>query len=192
MPNDGGRAERRYGGTWVVVLSAVLITGCAGINAPRGAVPVVDSAPQDAFGGWAGVWETKDYAPTFEGELIALSADSIYVLKENTLEVRSIANVRRVRVVGYDPRAGDLQTWTLSGALSTLSHGGWAILSMPLWLATGLSTTRGAARASEINFPSRQQTWKDAVPFARFPQGLPANLDRNQLTGRAVEGGRRR
>jgi hypothetical protein len=171
---------------------SVVLSGCAGINAPRGAVPVVDSAPQDAFGGWAGVWETKDYAPTLEGELIALSADSVYLLKGSTLEIRALAGIRRVRVVGYNPRAGDLQTWTLTGALSTLSHGGWSVISMPLWLLTGLGATRGAARVSEINFPTKLQTWENAVPFARFPQGMPAGLDRSSLRRRTVVGGNRR
>lgn len=193
MRDNGGRAAGRQGGTLLgVIVSSLLVSACAGINAPRGVVPVVDSAPHEAFGGWAAVWETRDYAPTIEGELIALSADSIYLLRDSTLEVRGLAGIRRVRVVGYNPRAGDLQTWTLTGALSTLSHGGWSVISMPLWLLTGLGATRGAARVSEINFPTRQQTWKDAVRFTRFPQGMPADLDRHQLRGRAVEGGRRR
>jgi hypothetical protein len=175
-----------------MVLVAIAVTGCAGIQAPRGSVPPVAVAPQDGFGGWAGVWEGKGYSPDLEGELIAVSADSVFVLVGDSLVARSLKAVRRVRVVGYDPKAGDLMNWTLAGTLSTASHGIVAILSAPAWLLVGSAVTSSAAHASEINVPGYHRTWDDLKPFARFPQGIPPGLDRSALRRRAVVGGNRR
>ena len=168
---------------WLALVS-IAATGCAGINAPRGSVPPVAVAPQDAFGGWAAVWVDKSYRPAFEGELIAISADSVFVLVSDSLVARSLKGVRRVRVVGYDPKAVDLMNWTLAGTLSTASHGIVAILSAPVWLLVGSAVTSSAARSSEINVPGYYRTWDDLRPYARFPQGLPPGLDRTTLRKR--------
>ena len=185
MPNHkrGGGAAGHRGSSYLVLL-LVGIAGCAGIAAPRGTVPMVDVAPQGAFGGWASVWEGRGYSPDFEGELIAVSADSVFVLVGDSLVARSLNGVRRVRIVGYDPKAGDLMNWTLAGTLSTASHGIVAILSAPAWLLVGSAVTSSAAHASEINVPGYHRTWDDLKPYARFPQGLPAGLDRTTLRKR--------
>ena len=167
-----------------MVMVALAATGCAGINAPRGSVPPAAEAPRDPFGGWAGVWEGKGYGPTFEGELIAIGPDSVFVLVGDSLVARHLAGVRRVRVVGYDPKAGDLMNWTLGGTLSTVSHGFISIISAPVWLLVGSGITRGAARASEFNAPEYRRTWDDLKPYARFPQGMPPGVDRSTLRKR--------
>jgi hypothetical protein len=175
--------------SWLAVV-AIAASGCAGIQAPRGSVPMVAVAPQDPFGGWAAVWEGKGYSPDFQGELIAVGPDSVFVLAGDSLVARSIRSVRRVRVVGYDPKAADLMTWTFLGTVSTASHGIVAVLSAPLWLLIGSTITSGAAHASEINVPSQHRTWEDLRPYARFPEGLPPGIDRSSLRPRmAVVGG---
>ncbi len=182
------KAVRRYGGKAVscssLILLASVVAGCAGINAPRGSVPMAAVAPQDPFGGWAAVWTDKSYTPTFEGELIALGPDSVFVLSGDSLVVRAMSGVRRVRVVGYDPKAADLMNWTLVGTLSTVSHGLISVLSAPVWLLVGSTTTNGAAHASELNAPGHSHSWDDLRAYARFPQGIPAGLDRAGIRGR--------
>lgn len=169
--------------SWLALI-AIAASGCAGINAPSGSVPPVALAPQDPFGGWAGVWADKDYRPTFQGELIAIGPDSVFVLVGDSLVARSLAGIRRVRVVGYDPKAGDLQSWTLVGTVSTLSHGVVLIISAPAWLLLGSVITSTSAHSSEINVPAPHRTWDDLKPYARFPQGMPADVDRGALRPR--------
>lgn len=145
---------------------------------------MVAVAPQEPFGGWAAVWEGKGYSPDFEGELIAIGPDSVFVFSGDSLVIRSLAAVKRVRVVGYDPKAGDLMEWTAVGTLSTASHGLIAIISAPLWFLIGSSITSSAAHASELNAPGYHRTWDDLRPYARFPQGLPPGIDRSSLRSR--------
>ncbi|MEP7326643.1 MAG: hypothetical protein ABI836_11885 [Gemmatimonadota bacterium] len=178
------KAVGRHGYAPLIALTAILATGCAGINAPSGSVPPVALAPQDPFGGWAAVWADKPYSPKFEGELIAIGPDSVFVLVGDSLVGRSLSGVRRIRVVGYNPKAGDLMTWTAGGMFSTLSHGLVAFISAPAWLLAGGAITSSAAHASEINVPGYHKTWDDLRPYARFPQGIPAGLDRTSIRAR--------
>ncbi|MEO8294184.1 MAG: hypothetical protein ABI613_01635 [Gemmatimonadota bacterium] len=168
-------------------LLAIAVAGCAGINAPRGSVPMAQVAAQDPFGGWAAVWTDKSYRPTFEGELIAVGPDSVFVLSGDTLVARPMSGVRRVRVVGYNPKAADLMNWTLVGTLSTASHGLIAFLSAPVWLLVGSITTSSAAYASELNAPGHNHSWDDLRAYSRFPQGIPVGIDRANLRGRVPQ-----
>lgn len=164
--------------------AALLLAGCAGINAPKGAVPMVAVAPQDGFGGWASIYEGQSYQPAFQGELIAVDSDSVFVLAGDSLVVRALSAVSRIRLVGYDPKAGDLRDWTFAGTVSTVSHGVVAIISAPVWMLIGGSITNAGARSSEINVPGRGRSWDSVKPYARFPQGLPADFDRSSIRPR--------
>lgn len=170
--------SRRSGA--VACLLALLTAGCASVPAPKDWLPTPEASAYEAFGGWL----EAEYGPKrerqkVEGELIAVTADSLYVLVRNDLVSVPKATVRTATVAGYDNHAARLGTWALLGTLSTLSHGAGLIISAPVWVLSGIIATASAARAPLTRYPDR--AWEALATYARFPQGLPPGLDRSRL-----------
>ena len=71
---------------WTAVLLVVATAfGCAKTHAPRGWLPPAEESPSDRYGAWVGVeYRRADNHIAFaSGELIAVMADSLYVLPRN-------------------------------------------------------------------------------------------------------------
>lgn len=167
--------------TSLMVLAALvlLVSGCARSYAPNYWLPSEAKSQQTAFGGWAHVeWGHGKIA---EGELIAISADSIFVLSEVSLTGLQLADVSKVRVASFESGASWLAFWTTLGSISTGSHGVALIISLPVWLIAGSAATAGQSRVPLTTLDAPLLEWKALRPYARFPQGMPAGLDRSQL-----------
>lgn len=178
-----------------LALTAVLSGGCTGLPAPGGWLPTAEENQTSAFGGWVEVWTTT--RGKLAGELLAVSEDTIYLNDRDGVVAFPTRNVRRARVTGYDPRAGDLQRAVLLGTLSTLSHGLVSILSAPAWLLIGLPVAHSAVTGAQVDVspaqpatprvrgappaPEASHDWQRLRPWARFPQGMPEGLDRTGL-----------
>ncbi len=107
-----------------------------------------------------------------DGELLAADANGISVL-ESTNDITYIPRnwIDSVQVILYESASGATGWWFGLGAASTLSHGFLLILSLPVWIGTGVTAEVGSRRASKLDV---QPAWLDALyQFARFPQGLP-------------------
>jgi hypothetical protein len=163
-----------------LVLAAALASGCAHSPAPAGWLPAADASGSDAFGGWlvAEVGRGRDHRRV-EGELIAVGADSLFALAADGFEGLPRAAITQATLAGYDIEAGTLAGWTLLGTISTASHGIVLLLTAPLWVLAGTFATNSATHAPLIRYPS--SAWNDLTPYARFPQGFPAGLDRATL-----------
>lgn len=160
---------------------AVLLVagGCFHTTAPPGWLPTPEEVPRDAFGAWARV-ERNDTARTrVEGELIAVDADSIHVLRGGSLVSLGMAGVRSVTLTTFDQNSSQATTWMLVGTLSAGTHGLLAILTVPAWLIVGGFSLSAIRAAPAVRWS------KGSVdrmrPFARFPQGIPAAVDRATL-----------
>jgi hypothetical protein len=109
-----------------------------------------------------------------EGELLASDEGTVCVLEsvvaapDRTVCV-AWSNIEEVRVALLPGERGIFAGWTAFGTLSTISHGGFLILSAPIWLLTGISASFGSDPA--ITATARGPTKLNE--FARFPQGLP-------------------
>lgn len=160
-------------------LLALLIPGLACVHrAPAGSVSHPDIARTEAWGAWV---ELEGDPGVPRGELIAVHADSVFVLSDRGLVAVSIASIDRARAFAYDYGHS---TWTnvlFAGAVGTLSHGLLAVISMPIWFTVGFGLRAAAVVDSRI---------VDILPFetlsllARFPRGLPPGLDRSRLQPR--------
>jgi hypothetical protein len=163
-----------------LVVAGTCLSGCAGNPAPRAwRQPAVD-VQRSTHGGWIRVEAdgvNSGGGPPAEGELIAIDETAFYVLSTAGLRTVSRASVPRITIVGYGNRGGTLTLWSLAGGVSTLSHGGFLLLTAPMWAIGGTFSTHSEMHAG---------IWHDAdvaQRFARFPQGLPPGFDPKMLGG---------
>lgn len=111
--------------------------------------------------------------------MIAVSADRIYVLTVSGLVDVPQASVTRAQLDAYRTAQGAIAGWFILGLLSTASHGGYLLLSVPMWLIGGGVALSAESHAALISYPKKP--FAAFRPYARFPQGLPADLERTEL-----------
>ena len=88
-------------------------------------------------------------------------------------------DVARATLIGWDPETYLFTVWTLIGTLSTISNGGFLLFTAPAWQLGGWLAT--AAQSKRPILRSDQVPWLDLRLYARFPQGLPPELDLTSL-----------
>lgn len=115
--------------------------------------------------------EQSDGSET-EGELLAADAKGVTVLEPaDDISHVDARNIQSVEVILYHSGSSVTAAWTVFGTLSSLSHGMWAIFSMPVWILTGTIASANARSDSKLAVDRFEL---DALhQFARFPQGLP-------------------
>jgi hypothetical protein len=162
----------------------LLCTACFYTTAPEGWLPTPDVAQRQAYGGWIKV----DYAGgagsrTVDGELIA-AADTVYVLTTDSLVAIATGMITSATLTTYDARLDAMTTWSALGGVSALSHGWFLLLSLPMWVIVGTTTSASVSKEPRV------ESVDAAVlrPYARFPQGLPPGLDRGTLRPKATLG----
>ncbi len=131
--------------------------------------------------------------PVEEGELIATSRDSLWLLLPGRLESVPRGAVLRVRVNRKKMGAGLAWAWAgigavvtgvaLTAACSTVAEncGGVFLGTAVLWALVGAAAAPSIAGARWENIDA----WGDLPPHTRFPQGLPTGVDYQRLTGRS-------
>jgi hypothetical protein len=120
-------------------------------------------------------------AGRFGGELIAVSKDTVF-FADRTFHGIATSDIRSARLVIYD--AENLGVFVPIGTASTLSNGWYAIFTMPLWIVGG--TIAAVARSYEPIYDFPQYPLDKLAPYARFPQGIPQDLDRSHIRMKAV------
>jgi hypothetical protein len=155
--------------------------GCAHNTAPPGWLPATEAARTLALGGWVTVktGEQKQDRRTIEGELIAVHPDTLFVLSGDTLVAVDRARTRSVQLTGYAIDLNGMRGWTALGFFGAVSNGWFFALTGPLWIVGGSTATATASHAPEVRYP--REPWNRLILYARFPQGLPAGVDRARL-----------
>lgn len=167
---------------------AGILAGCAGTTAPHGWLPTAAESQTSTYGAWARV-ELFPGDSVYEGELIAVFHDTLFVLRD-TMVGLSRESLYRVSLTRYEQQHGSLVAWTLAGALSTISHGWLLVLSTPTWIASGIGASAGVSREPLVRpRPPKSgsmplETFDNLAQYARFPQGLPENIDRSTIKPR--------
>ncbi len=157
------------------LLAGVLCAcACAGNPAPRGWLAAPRVAQRQAYGGWI---ELRCGASECgRGELIAVDEDRVIVLGPAGTESVRTAAVTRATLAAYRTQTGAAAAWGTLGTISTISHGGFLILTVPfMWLPVSIGAAAEESRAALVRFPGER--WPAFRPYARFPQGLPPGLD---------------
>ena len=140
-------------------------------GAPAGWLPSADDLGRSGRGGWITIREAGTGKTTTAGELIAIADGAVYVLAQAGVRRVPEADVRSAVVAVYASGAGA----QVGASFITLSHGSWQILTTPLWW--GL--VHEMSRAPLLKHPPLPL--EELGRFARFPQGLPPELDLRSL-----------
>lgn len=152
------------------------------VNAPRGTVPRRTELAENTFGGWISVNYLVG-VNELTGELIALTPESVYVLTNTGVETVLLQDVNKARLIFYKTDAQRFTSWTAAGGFLSITNGYFFVFSFPLWMITGAVTVNEEAkRVNYIDFP--EQPWAEFRKYARFPQGLSAEISLKELEPR--------
>ncbi|MFN0151184.1 MAG: hypothetical protein ACKVU1_10830 [bacterium] len=188
----------------ILILGALALSGCASSGARRGYLVSPADAQRETYGAWVTIDTRAAETPAhrWRGELIAIEADSIFLHDGNSLVGLAIARVKKAKIAAYSSPAAVGGGWALAGLLSTGSHGFGLLISAPVWILTGIFTSaamsyepittissqsRGIGEGvdpRDVELGIAREHWQSfyaARKFARFPQGLPPELDRASL-----------
>jgi hypothetical protein len=160
----------------------LLFGSCTTVKAPQGSVPRRTELPAEAFGGWISVVHDNK---TYEGELIAISDDSVVLLNQNGNIFLSKDGIINARLIMYNTDYGRFAKWTVLGSFSSLSNGFFLIGTLPLWIIVGSSISSGEANRVNYIFYTGKG-WEEINKFARFPQGLPSDFKIETLRPRPM------
>ena len=160
--------------TTVVLLLSLFSPGCATTNAQNHWLSDPDDVPTNVWGGWISI---QCGSEPFAGELIAICNDSAFVA-DKSLHAIPLPNIITARLVIFDA-SGAMGVGVAIGTLSTISNGYYLILTAPMWLICGTIAASSRSYDPILDYP--KASFQEFVPFARFPQGLPVGLSRNDI-----------
>ena len=168
-----------------VAFVVVLVTAaCASNPAPPTWQRPAEEMPQFPFGMWIQLTvQSSTGRQVVAGEFLAVGTDSVYMLPFES-PVLSVArsSVMAGTIAEYDARWGTLAGWAAGGALISPLVNGWlSAISFPIWVIGGVASTSMASHDALTRYP---WVWPEVRKFARFPQGLPATVDRASLAAR--------
>lgn len=167
-----------------VIAAALYAAACHSSGVSASMLPTARGLAEDTFGVWTRITAQNPSvgAETFMGELIAVTSDSVFLLTDDSLTVIPAVNVASAQLETFgQPQRGTL-SWMWLGSLSTLSQGWLSLVMSPLWWITGTSVYSAASWAPHYGTIKPETVAK----FARFPQGIPAALDRRVLKPRGA------
>jgi hypothetical protein len=155
------------------------LISCATTNAPKRWLSGPEEAGLDAYGGWIDV---KSQQCRISGELIAVIKDTVFVI-DTVLHAVVSKDILSARLVTYN--AGNMGGLVAFGTLSTVSNGFYLLLTAPMWLILGSTAAIYRSYEPIIDYP--QKSIEFFKPFARYPQGFPANLDRHSISIKTIQ-----
>lgn len=123
------------------------------------------------------------------GELLGVSADSVWIEVAGALQALPLSGLERVRVQRHAWTARRVLVWSLvAGVGSTVALtfacqsvedaecGGFTVAWLGAWALIGGLSGASLARSSHLDVPVEAEALRR---FARFPQGLPERFRRS-------------
>lgn len=176
-----GSIARRLG-----MLGVIACSGCASNTAPKNWLPKPQEAQRATYGGWIELtYREGQTKQSTDGELIAVTADSVWVLNETQGFVIPTASVKEGKLTAYAAEQSRMATWTGFGTVATLSNGAVLLITAPMWIIGGSLATGAESRAPVRKSPPL--SWVTLAPFARFPQGMPAGIELTGLKAKEIQ-----
>ena len=173
----------------VLYIALLFFYGCATSYAPDNWLPNTDQIQKEAYGGWLTLY-ISDYSGTenygtpaiTSGEFISSDSNNVYLLTVDNLLTINKSEIQEAILELDDKNTGEYAIWTTLGTLSTLSHGMFLTVSAPLWIIVGSSAASGESlRDRYVEELPAAIYWDKVQKFARFPQGIPPDLDLKEL-----------
>lgn len=161
------------------VVIAAVTTACVSNPDPRR--PTLVKMQTEGVGAW--IVATSHQGFIVEGELISATSEYIHILRVGQpgaalvfMPTRDVANAK---VYKYESEGG-LGWMGVLGTLSTISHGFILILSAPVWILSTAIAVGAETSHIELDYPD-DDALVDLANWARFPQGIPPNVDEEAL-----------
>lgn len=155
------------------------------VVSPQGMVPKRNGLPDDAYGGYITL-QTKQNTG-YAGELIGTRNDSLVILSNNLFYIHK-TEILNGRIIIYEPnhyRQGLLFAIPNLFLLGLIGNYGFAPVVTSL-LFTGLNLgALGIAKTTEelkYNYIDWTGDGSEVLKYARFPQGIPAQLNLKLLS----------
>ena len=127
-----------------------------------------------------------------KGELLAVGAEQLWIKERDEVREVPLAGIEQVKVKRHDLDGKRGWAWALIGAVVTgavltascasvedTSCGSVPLAVAGTWLALGGVSAASLERSSKLEV--RGPNWEVLKPYARFPQGLPEELDPKSL-----------
>jgi hypothetical protein len=150
-------------------LIAIIISSC---TSPR-YLPTSDKIDVNEYGSYIKIIRKTTF--NIDGELIAIDSNKIIVLTEDTKKCVTVP-VNEVKRFSLRYAQSKHYGWTIPVyTLATISHGYFLTLTAPLNLIVTISVT--AASENAFKYSDKNMTYDKLKMFARFPQGIPTNID---------------
>lgn len=112
------------------------------------------------------------------GELISANDQYIIVKTEerNSNLTSKIEKIQKEQILAYNifyasNNKEKIDTWSNILALSTITHGFWLLITLPVNLITKFSVSNN--KYKEFSYSNKEIPYESLYKFARFPQGLP-------------------
>ncbi len=181
----GVRLGARLGALLLAAAAALFLSGgCAATHEPAAWSRPSEDMPTHVYGSW--VWvKVKPPRPeatteSFGGELIAVSADSLYVAAPGLRVVPRTALIF-VRLTQFDSNSDGVAGLSVFGYLSTIANGWFSfLLTGPMWIIGGTIVAIDRSFTPVSDYSPAQ--CEEMIPFARFPAGFPEGIDRSTIT----------
>jgi hypothetical protein len=150
----------------------ILIMSCFGACTYPYYLPQSETIDVNQYGSYI---EINPMQGELSGELLAVDNNAITILTDLNFQKKvEIVPLSKVHTFSIRYAKSKSYGWTIPVfSLATISHGVFAIFTFPLNLISTISIT-----ASAINsYKYKNITYDQLKMYARFPQGIPANVD---------------
>lgn len=145
-------------------------------------LPISDNIDVFPYGSYIKVNMTT--GEILKGELIAIENKKMFILLEENRQAVSIQTneISKFKLQYATPNKNYAKSSFL--ILSTVSHGIWALFTAPLNTIVTTSVKAGGDRTFQYNDES--MPLDKLKMFARFPQGIPPNIDIANLNNKLM------
>ena len=150
-------------------LLAIIISSC---TSPR-YLPSSDKIDINQNGSYINI--ISKTTANIDGELIAIDSNKIVILLETTNKCMTVPinDVKRFKLRYAKPKH---YGWTIPVyTLATIGHGLFLLITAPINLIVTISVTASGENA--FQYSDKNMTYDKLKMFARFPQGIPPNID---------------
>jgi hypothetical protein len=118
---------------------------------------------------------TRKTSFKIDGELLAIDNDKIIVLTKETKKCLAVSfsDVKSFKLMYAKPKH---YGWTIPAFIAyPFMHGWYSVFTIPIHLVVTISVT--ATGENSYNYSDKNISMDKLKMFARFPQGIPPNLD---------------
>ncbi|MCC6996874.1 MAG: hypothetical protein IT370_19840 [Deltaproteobacteria bacterium] len=170
----GARARSCATGGVAALLLALTQAGCVFSAEGPASLPSVANAGATVRGGRIDlVYRGSERRAHIEGELLAVDRGSLVVLTDvPSLIAVPIDRLVSAKLYGWKSQPGKVNAAASLGTLSTLTHGGFLLLTAPMWGLAGAVASSSESSAARLDMGPRD-TGRQFRKFARYPGGLP-------------------